>query len=355
MALIKSKFALVAVALLSSTPLATSQNSPNENLVLADCGIGLGENGGSTSREAIYYNGDVWTGSGENTNNPTMMVNVPWSGQYPWTQQGGLGFTMPNNDFFAILIDASVKDPNEAGIAYHSYEPKHQLTCYSYHRDRVFQLADGKWCSSAYVCNHRGQAYVGDGQTKPEPQELKIFGSVNNDTVEFYNKPATLIMNTARDAFLKNGAACDTTKRSISDKCTIKWECTGDPASNSLERMASVFDELAKNDKFTKKREVTTDTCRQWDTRPGNKGECLLWTQKTDRYYKIPGTIDLTMRNMARPGDNSNVHAWLRYTIECEAPTTWECVLCNTIGTALTVNVPAAGAAVLIGCLHCGN
>jgi hypothetical protein len=39
-------------------------------------------------------------------------------------------------------------------------EPNKPLKCYSYHKDKVYQLSDGKWCSSAYVCNHRGSPNV---------------------------------------------------------------------------------------------------------------------------------------------------------------------------------------------------
>lgn len=138
--------------------------------MLADCGIGLGENGGSTSREMIYYPGDVWTDKGLDTNRPTMMVNIPWTGSYPWGQHGGVTATMPNGDVFTVHIDASVKDPNPAGDAWHKYEMDIPLKCYSYHWDRVYQLDDGKWCSSAYVCNHLGIAYI-----KPDD-------SANNDT-----------------------------------------------------------------------------------------------------------------------------------------------------------------------------
>jgi hypothetical protein len=350
-------YALAALTLLSYTPLAASRspNTPNENLVLADCGIGLGVNGGSTSREAIYYSGDVWTGNGDQTNNPTMMVNVPWTGQYPWTQGGGLGFTTPNNDFWAVYINGEVRDPNEAGLAAHSYDPYVNLLCYSYHRDRVFQLADGKWCSSAYVCNHRGRAYDRPGPPPPppapEPQQTEIHGSTNSEWVEFRNTPASHVMSTARQAFISDGYMCDTTPRPINSKCSIRWKCSGDPATDALNRMASVFDALAKSDKFTSMREVSTEVCRHWDSRPGKEGQCRQWETKVDQYFRMPKTLDLVMRNLPRPGsgDNSNEHGRLEYAVEC-SESVWECTLCQAIGTALSISVPSAGAAVSIGC-----
>ncbi|KAL3459654.1 hypothetical protein BJX64DRAFT_279036 [Aspergillus heterothallicus] len=141
---------------LSLLQLSAAQRTPNENLVLADCGIVLGGDGSSTSREMIYYPGDVWTGNGLQTNRPTMMVNVPWSGSYPWGQQGGVSARMPNGDVFTVHINPAIKDPDAAGDAWHLYEMERPLKCYSYHYGWVYQLDDGKWCSSAYVCNHRG-------------------------------------------------------------------------------------------------------------------------------------------------------------------------------------------------------
>ena len=59
---------------------------------------------------------------------------------------------------------SSIKDPIAAGDAWHTYEMNRPLKCYSYHWDKLYKLDDGKWCSSAYVCNHRGTPYV-----KPNP------------------------------------------------------------------------------------------------------------------------------------------------------------------------------------------
>ncbi|KAI9650518.1 hypothetical protein NHQ30_000534 [Ciborinia camelliae] len=160
MLLRKPRNILLITPLLTSLPISLAQKTRNENLVLGDCGIGLGPNGGSTSREMLYYSSDVWTGLGLDTWKPTMMVNVPWSGSYPWGQAGGVSATMPNGDVFSVYIDRNVKDPLPAGDAWHKFEMEKPLKCYSYHWDRVLQLADGKWCSSAYVCNHRGTPYV---------------------------------------------------------------------------------------------------------------------------------------------------------------------------------------------------
>ncbi|RYP18431.1 hypothetical protein DL765_003943 [Monosporascus sp. GIB2] len=126
------RYMLLLAGFLSFLPFSLAQRTPYENLVLADCGIGLGVNGGSTSREIIYYSGDA----------------------------GGVSATLPNGDTFSVYINPSIKDPNAAGEAWHRFEMDKPLKCYSYHWDKVYQLDDGKWCSSAYVCNHRGTPYV---------------------------------------------------------------------------------------------------------------------------------------------------------------------------------------------------
>lgn len=178
---------LLITTIFSLLQLSSAQRTPNENLVLADCGIGLGVNGGSTSREMIYYPGDVWTGQGLQTNRPTMMVNVPWTGAYPWGQQGGVSARMPNGDVFTVHINTNIKDPMAAGDAWHLFEMNFPLKCYSYHYMWVYKLDDGKWCESAYVCNHRGtptphlkSAPAPGPATAPNPRPPPICDVLNN-------------------------------------------------------------------------------------------------------------------------------------------------------------------------------
>ncbi|KFA67843.1 hypothetical protein S40285_09036 [Stachybotrys chlorohalonatus IBT 40285] len=125
--------------------LASAETTWSENLVLADCGIGLGENGGSTSREMMYYSGEAWGA-------PTYMSNVPWDGSYPW-RGSGVTQTLPNGDTWTVLINNAVGDPNLAGWAVHTYD-SNVLPCWSRHLDGLYRLDDGKWCSMAYICNH---------------------------------------------------------------------------------------------------------------------------------------------------------------------------------------------------------
>lgn len=126
--------------------LVSAETTWSENLVLADCGIGLGENGGSTSREMMYYSAEAWGA-------PTYMTNVPWDGSYPW-RSSGVTRTLPNGDKWEVYIYPQFKDPEIAGLARHTYD-SNVLWCRSRHLDGLFTLADGKKCSMAYICNHQ--------------------------------------------------------------------------------------------------------------------------------------------------------------------------------------------------------
>lgn len=129
-----------------TSAMVSAETTWSENLVLADCGIGLGVNGGSTSREMMYYSGPAWGA-------PKYMNNVPWDGSYPWRPKG-VSQTLPNGDKWTVSINDKAVDPNLAGYAWHTYD-KVVLTCWSRHLDGLFTLADGKKCSMAYICNHQ--------------------------------------------------------------------------------------------------------------------------------------------------------------------------------------------------------
>jgi hypothetical protein len=148
---------LLKLFVLAAPLLVSAETTWSENLVLADCGIGLGVNGGSTSREMMYYSGAAWGA-------PTYMANVPWDGSYPWRLEG-VTRTLPNGDTWSVYIYPSVKDPGAAGVATHTYDPN-MLICWSRHLDGLFTLADGKKCSMAYICNHTP---IDNGSPSPKP------------------------------------------------------------------------------------------------------------------------------------------------------------------------------------------
>lgn len=148
------------ILLASSIIVVSAETTWSENLVLADCGIGLGVNGGSTSREMMYYSGPAWGA-------PKYMASVPWDGSYPW-RPSGVTQTLPNGDKWTVMVNNNAGDPNVAGLAYHTYDTV-LLTCWSRHLDGLFTLADGKKCSMAYICNHTPSPAPAPGPAPPSP------------------------------------------------------------------------------------------------------------------------------------------------------------------------------------------
>ena len=149
---------LLATLAIFSTPVL-SQRTPNENLVLADCGV-LSDKG---TQLALYYSDNVWSGTWTDNNQPQMVTAIPWSGAHPWYNNNpnvnGLSVRTSNGDDWSIHLDFVVTPPNPAGDAWHSYEWDLPLKCYRYPFHPVYKLEDGTQCYTAYVCNHRGRPY----------------------------------------------------------------------------------------------------------------------------------------------------------------------------------------------------
>ncbi|KAL2071865.1 hypothetical protein VTL71DRAFT_13100 [Oculimacula yallundae] len=126
---------------------------PNEHLMLVDCGIDTIPNGASTSREMAYYPG-AYSINGQWLR-PEMIANVPWDGSYPW-RGSGASAKFPNGDTFTAWINPAIKDwdqsKNYAGDAVHTFGGG--FKCWAEHGKPAFTLADGKVCTSAYICHH---------------------------------------------------------------------------------------------------------------------------------------------------------------------------------------------------------
>lgn len=166
-------FAALSLLLLSGSRAATinpREYRPNEHLMLVDCGIGVLPNGASTSREMAYYAGSYNPGGGNNKwVQPDMIANVPWDGSYPW-RRSGVATKFPNGDTFQVWINPDIKDWAEsnsyAGDAKHTYG--NDFKCWAEHGKPAFQLADGKTCTSAYICWH-----MPDTPSPPPPTNWK--------------------------------------------------------------------------------------------------------------------------------------------------------------------------------------
>ncbi|KAJ8109692.1 hypothetical protein OPT61_g7275 [Boeremia exigua] len=165
---------LLVIAL--ATIFVAAETTWSENLVLADCGIGLGPNGGSTSREMMYYSAAAWGA-------PQYIKNVPWDGSYPWRGSGVIQ-TLPNGDKWSVYIDNKAGDPNFAGWALHTYD-SNALTCWSRHLDGLFTLADGKKCSMAYICNHQSPPKPAPAPAPPAPSSGSLDENATSGALKY--------------------------------------------------------------------------------------------------------------------------------------------------------------------------
>ncbi|RDL34708.1 uncharacterized protein BP5553_07836 [Venustampulla echinocandica] len=329
-------------------PCLPSKNTPGlssgENLILSDCGIGLGDNGGSTSREMMYYSGDVWRSDGSVASKPNMMVNVPWDGSYPW-RGSGVSATFPNGDTFKVTINPGLSDPSWAGYAFHTYNEV-VLICYSFHKEKVYQLDDGKWCSSAYVCTH-GDPPVFDSKPepipkpipKPTPDPIPEYGfkthiSSNKDFVNIYFQTATQVFSHLEHKF-GNGRDCVETPVSLNSQCAITFKCHTEGGLTLYDMASFLIYGMPKVPGFAFYEEDTYQVCKKYDSRPGHEGECLGYTDKVDTYVVIPKSLDINVETVLLNGSGGQPkpQATLRYDITC-ARSSWSCNMCTLIRTS---------------------
>jgi len=315
-----------------------------ENLVLADCGIGTipGQPTWSTSREVLYYPSDVWTIDGT-PNRPTMMANVPWDGSYPW-RSNGVDVKLPNGDKFSIKISPGIPDLGWAGWATHTYDST-TLICWAFHQERLYKLDDGKWCSAAYVCNHRNNP-TGRPPTKTEfyvqPKTRSIYEANHRDIL---NK-----VDGAIDAAHPN--FCKSSDISIGRGCNIKFECSG-AGKASVQEMANYLKNTVANSKdFASYRSETTQVCVKWDSRPGFEGQCVQYKDKVDRYVTLPESVEMVINNVppATSPTGPSQQARMKYTITCGGSSEWNCKMCNVVAAGLGAINGFAGAAAGASC-----
>ncbi|EHK19815.1 uncharacterized protein TRIVIDRAFT_46830 [Trichoderma virens Gv29-8] len=213
--------------------LVSAETTWSESLVLADCGIGLGPDGGSTSREMMYYSAEAWGA-------PTYMKNVPWDGSYPW-RGSGVSQTLPNGDTWTVLINNGAGDPNLAGWATHTYDNV-ALSCWSRHLDGLFTLADGKKCSMAYICNHQSfpnpppnpppipppappSGPLGENAT---PGALKYQPVIDFDKSACYNTAAITRDGHCNDGLEIGQGDCRQLDRLYNSNTYVREKCTND-------------------------------------------------------------------------------------------------------------------------------
>jgi hypothetical protein len=306
-----------------------------ENLVLADCGIGTQPNPtDSTSRQMMYYSGDVWNPDGS-ANRPTMMVNVPWDGSYPW-RNGGVSAVTPNGDKFTALISPKATDPSVAGFAFHTYDP-HSFLCFSLHKDRLYQLDDGTWCSSAYVCNHK-QTPPQPGPPPPAHEGTDTTFSVKADIVRIRNGAVQNILGQVSKAQKEGSRDCVEQGIDIGDGCSISFQCHGAGESSVANMAQALLGPVMNSKGFSSYEEEHHQVCVRPDTRPGHEGQCQEYKDVVDSYLVMPQNVTIHIDNIPAPGspDNPSLQAWMNYGITCNR-SSWSCDLCKVIGAGLDV------------------
>ena len=169
-------FATLSLLLFAGS--SAAEYRPKEELMLVDCGIGTIPNGGSTSREMAYYSkGRNPAGGANKWVQPEMIAQVPWDGSYPWRPQG-VKTKFPNGDVFQVWINPAIKDwdesKNYAGDATHTFG--NGFKCWAEHGKLAFVLADGKKCTSAYICWHMPDS---NPAPAPAPNPPKFISSTD--------------------------------------------------------------------------------------------------------------------------------------------------------------------------------
>jgi hypothetical protein len=291
----------------------------------------------------IYYSGDIWGADGSVISKPNMMVNIPWDDSYPW-RLSGVSAKLPNGDIFTVKINPSIKDPFWAGIATHTYNEV-PLICYSFHKDYLYQLDDGKWCTSAYVCNHHGPPIF---DTKPDPSpapqpppppapapEGTLITTIasNQIFIGIYAQTASTVFGHLRSQIGNNRKDCKETAVRLNSRCEIRFRCHTIGEAVALDDMANfLINEMPQLPGFASYEEVTYDgICKKFDTRPGHEGECIAYTEKIDSYLVVPKSLDIEVETVfpSGPGTPYKVESTLGYEITCAKSI--ECSICKAV------------------------
>ncbi|KAF6813215.1 hypothetical protein CSOJ01_04726 [Colletotrichum sojae] len=183
-----------AAAVMSALIRAPVVQNPNQNLVLADCGIGTNpvNESWSTSRQMNWYTGPVWTSPDEtNIFLPNMVAEMPYgNGEYPWNFKGASA-TFPGGDTWSAWIEDGTPEPLLAGKAMSTKGGGTTLQCYTYRGRPVGPSASSDTnCVSAFVCNHRNgptpwASIPAPGTPPPPPDNNTVFTNPPSTNVSF--------------------------------------------------------------------------------------------------------------------------------------------------------------------------
>ncbi|CEI69474.1 hypothetical protein FVEN_g6997 [Fusarium venenatum] len=163
---------LAAVGSLLATAQAQIRH-PDEDLILADCGIGDNKDHPkwSTSRQINWYKDIKWPEDASTfPAAPDLSVEVPYaSGKYPWNPKGTT-VKLSNGVVWTAYINPAVADGMPAGSAVTTKEGGQELNCYAYRGRPVsaalnMTVTNDAVCLSAFVCNR-------DDKAPPRPSDM---------------------------------------------------------------------------------------------------------------------------------------------------------------------------------------
>ncbi|CZT41183.1 uncharacterized protein RSE6_00896 [Rhynchosporium secalis] len=359
----------LSLLILSGSGAASIINSreyrPNEHLVLVDCGIGLLPNGASTSREMAYYPGSYNPG-GRNTKwvQPEMIANVAWDGSYPW-RRGGVTTKFPNGDSFSVWLNPDIKDwaqsNSYAGDAKHTYG--NDFKCWAEHGKTAFTLADGKVCTSAYICFHPPDTPAPAPAPAPAPPrpvyktKTNYTVSSKDITVRIQGTNAELEAWKPENAFRHfndddEGLQCKGSEHQIGSDCKIQYDHCFFAVRDNVEEMKSfLYKAIAPKvaSSFKKKQGHYNGSCPPGG--PCTPGYTFEYAEYT---YPQTGTILVSVFPEGQES-KSTTQALIHFRVIC--PNTGFCGLfCDNnlkdlidFGTSL-VGAPAFGSVVCSGC-----
>jgi hypothetical protein len=317
---------LLYAGLTKSSPFQPRAFNENENLVLANCGVGNVPDHPtwSTSFKAFYFKGNVWADLQRKTAlHPDMIADIPrssYSGDYPW-QNNIAKFRFPNNDQFTVWLGPGkadeVKESN--GWAWHEYD-LNILKCFPYHKNNVAQLSDGTFCHSAVVCNHRVS-------TGPWPQ-LDVAVGVSRKHIDFgrsYNVIDEIfsLIPLKEDAQVCTPGAIPIPR----SDCSIEFSCTGSADGlKTLPALRNALYDIARDSQYVSNWKDTKTVCKPCRI---NEGELCIpeCNEITVDKTRVPTALEMYIRD-----EEEHELGHLTYSITCKEPLF--CRVCSGLAIA---------------------
>ncbi|EFQ34228.1 hypothetical protein CGRA01v4_03950 [Colletotrichum graminicola] len=327
-----------------------AQVNTDQNLVLADCGIGSSPENAtwSTSRQMNWYKGPVWSTPAETgPANPDLLAQMPYDdGKYPWNFQGASA-TFPNGETWSAWIEDGTPETHRASKAMSTTDGGTTLWCYTYRGRPLGLSASGNsTCTSAFVCNHL--------ETGPTPWARTPGADVPSDN-------ATIFTNT-----INNSSATENTlavKVDVSPRPALWYGtinqflssiifttggiCSPNPFSNRLNSTVTARCQ-GTNDTPLNFLPIFFNVLKNLGSLPGpdgyfihSHGPAPFANDTADDTLTLPTTFNLTAYDMV----TGNLKGFIGYEIEWpEQDMGIHCFDCNTTEFDTNYNTAVASA-----------